>query len=190
MTDINEFPIAGKDNEQNNEINENTKKHMNRRSKKKLFLGVLLGLVIIVSVVGISFANKLKHFEDDGPLVFMMDKMTGDLNLTDQQKSDVQKIKDEVKTKMESRKSDRDSKMTDFETAFRQDNLDKPTLDAIADKNKADREDMKNFFEDELIKFHSILSSTQRNQVADKIKDFRENHKSWHKDGKQKPENN
>ena len=43
---------------------------------------------------------------------------------------------------------------------------------------------MVGFFEDELIKFHSILNADQRNKVADKIKDFRENHKDWHKGDK------
>ncbi len=188
MTDINEFPIEGKESNELNNTELSAKNPGKRSPKKRIFLGILLALILVVSIAGISFANKMKHFRDDGPLVFMMEKITQDIDLTEQQKSQVQQIKDEVKTKMESRKKDHESSMSDFENAFRQDNLDKTTLDAIADKNKADREEMKSFFEDELIKFHSVLTQAQRNKVADKIKDFRENHKFHDKD--HKPQNN
>lgn len=192
MTDVNEFPISGQENNQNNPEAETPKKPLRKKSKRRIALVLLLAVIIVVSVVGIGFANKMKHFRDDGPLVFMMEKMTEDLNLNDQQKKSVQDIKDEIKAKMESRKkADHESTMTEFENAFRQDNLDKTTLETIASKREADKQEMKSFFEDELIKFHGILTSEQRNKVADKMKDFRQNHKDWHKDKdqKNKPEN-
>jgi|GEM_PF-970164 len=186
MTDINEFSIAGQDNNDSENTNPTPKqKPVKRKSKRKIVLGLLLTVVLVVSLVGIGFANKMKHFKDDGPLMFMMEKISEDIDLTPQQKSQVQSIKDEVKAKMESRKkSDHESGMTDFETAFRQDNLDKSTLESISTKHEADKQEMKSFFEDELIKFHSILTADQRNKVADKIKEFRESHKDWHKGDK------
>ena len=194
MTDINEFPIAGQENNdpegQLKQVNNN--KTSGKKSRKKIVLGLLLVVILIVSVVGISFANKVRQFRHDGPLVFMIEKITEDMDLTAQQKQSIQQIKDEIKAKMESRKKeDHASAMTDFENAFRQDNLDKTTLDAIATKHEADKQEMKSFFEDELIKFHNILTADQRNKVADKMKDFRQNHKdkSNDKDGKKKFDN-
>jgi protein CpxP len=192
MTDTNEFPIEGKGIPQIPGTSENPEyiKRGGNKSKKKILLISLLAVILIVSVAGIGFANKFRHFREDGPLVFMMEKVTEGLNLSDQQKKDVQQIKDEVKAKMESKKSNRESGMSDFENAFRQDNLDKATLNSIAEKRQADREEMKSFMEDELIKFHSILTPDQRNKVADKVKDMRENHRFWDKDDKKHMENN
>jgi Spy/CpxP family protein refolding chaperone len=146
---------------------------------KKILISVVIVLLIVSAGAGISFAHKMKQLKDGGPLMFMLEKVTKDLNLTDAQKSQVQALKDEIKTKMESRKKDRQSGAEDFENAFKQDKLDKETLKSIEQKHESNREEMKDFMMDELIKFHDILTSDQRTQVVQKIEDMRKNHDMW-----------
>jgi Spy/CpxP family protein refolding chaperone len=145
-----------------------------RGSKKKYYIWGFIVFFLIAGITGVNFAQKMKKMHDGGPLLFMMNKITKDLNLTDQQKADIDKIREEIKAKMQARKKDRGTRMDDFANAFKQDKLDKETLKAIEQKHEADRQEMKDFMMDELIKFHDVLTPDQRNQVVEKMKEMRE----------------
>ncbi len=175
-------------NEQNN-LNETVKKTSKKWSlSRKVFLVLFTVVFVVVGAAGISFANKMKKPHGGGHLMMMLEKISNDLNLTTDQKSQVQSLKDEIKAKMESRKKDKQSGMEDFGNAFKQDKLDKETLKTIEQKREADRQEMKDFFMDELIKFHDILTPDQRAQVVQKMQDMRKNHES--KKDKDKIKNN
>jgi len=152
-----------------------------RDSKKKYYLWGFIIFFLIAGITGVNFAQKMKNMRDGGPLFFMMNKVTKDLNLTDQQKADIDKIKQEIKAKRESMKKDRGSKMDDFANAFKQDKLDKETLKSLEQKHEADRQEMKDFMMEEMVKFHDILTPEQRNKVVDKMKEMREKMKDRHK---------
>jgi len=156
---------------------ENSKK----RSRKKLLLWGFIVFFVIAGAAGVTYAQKMKQFRDKGPMFFMMEQVVKDLNLTDQQKTDVDKIREEIKAKMESNKKDHESGMTDFENAFKQDKLDKETLKSIMQKREAKREEMKDFMLDELIKFHAILTPEQRTKAVEKVKEMREKGKEMFK---------
>lgn len=167
---------------------ENTKPA--KRSKKRFFLWGFIIFFVIAGVTGIGIAQKVKQMREGGPWIFMLNQVTKDLTLTDQQKSDIEKLKDEVKAKRESMKKDNQNPMDDFANAFKQDNLDKETLKSIEQKHEAKRQEMKEFMMDELIKFHDILTPDQRNQVVEKMKEMRDKRKEMFKDKKyEKPEN-
>jgi len=157
-----------------------------RGSKKKYYILGLIIFFLIAGITGVNFAQKMKHMHDGGPLFFMMNKVTKDLNLTEQQKADIDKIKEEIKAKRQSMKKDRGSKMDDFANVFKQDKLDKETLKSLEQKHDADRQEMKDFMMDELIKFHDILTPDQRNQVVEKMKEMRQKMKDRHSERKDK----
>ena len=154
---------------------------------KRVSIVVLAVVIVVAGAGGISFAKKMKQLKDEGPRMFMLEKIVKDLNLTDAQKSQLQSIKDEIKAKMQSRKKDNSSGMSDFGDAFKQDKLDKETLKSIEQKYEANREEMKDFMMDELIKFHDVLTPDQRTQVVQKIQEMKDKHMKDHKD---KPQNN
>jgi uncharacterized membrane protein len=139
----------------------------------KIILSILVVFFIISGIAGIGFTQKNRDFKNYGPWPFIIDKIIADLNLSDDQKAKVQKIKDEIKAKMDIKKKDKKEGMSDFENAFKQDKLDKETLETIFKKHEADKEEMRSFFEDEIIKFHDILTFEQRSKVAEKMKDFK-----------------
>lgn len=162
-----------------------------KRSKKRFFLWGFIIFFLIAGVTGIGIAQKVKQMREGGPWLFMLNKITQDLNLTDQQKADVEKLKAEIKAKRESMKKDKQNPMDDFANAFKQDKLDKETLKSLEQKHEASRQEMKDFMMDELIKFHDILTPDQRNQVVEKMKEMKEKRKEMFKDKKHdKPENN
>jgi len=154
---------------------------------KKVLLTLFTAVFIVVGAAGFSFANKMMH-PRGGQLMMMLDKISNDLNLSADQKTQVQAIKDEIKQKMQSRKKDHQNGMSDFEEAFKQDKLDKETLKSIEQKHESDRQEMKEFMMDELVKFHDILTPDQRSQVVQKMEDMKKNHDGWKK--KDKMENN
>ena len=81
-----------------NNINGEIKSPKKRYSIFKRVSIVVLAVVIVVAGAGgISFAKKMKQLKDDGPRLFMLEKVVKDLNLTDAQKSQLQGIKDEIK---------------------------------------------------------------------------------------------
>ncbi len=161
---------------------------------KKIFISSIIVVVILVAVVAVGY-SKMMGSNHGGPLGMMLDKMTKDLNLTTDQKTQVDQLKAEIKAKMDAKKEankDKDGRKQnaeDFANLFKQNTLDKQAVQDLAAKRDKDREDMKSFMMDELVKFHDILTPDQRSQVADKIMDFA-NHKHDDKDGKKHYENN
>jgi Spy/CpxP family protein refolding chaperone len=166
----------------NVETKETDKKAIKSKFRNKIFLSSLIIILIVIGIVGIGFTQKVKDFRKNGPWPFIIDKIVAELNLTDEQKANVNKIKDEIKTKMDSKKKDKPDEMSDFANAFKQDKLDKQTLESISKNQEADREEMKSFFMDELIKFHDVLTTEQRLKVVEKMKEFKD------KMHKQKPD--
>ena len=143
-------------------------------TKKKLLLWGFIVFFVVAGTAGITFAQKVKQFKDKGPMFFMMEKITQDLNLTDQQKTEVDKIREEIKAKMEEKKKDHESKMMEFENAFKQDKLDKETLKALMKKHDTEREEMRDFMLDELVKFHAVLTPEQRTKAVEKMHEMKE----------------
>jgi Spy/CpxP family protein refolding chaperone len=151
----------------------------------------VLLVFIITGIAGLGFAKGFydKH-RPHGPLGFMMEMVVKDLDLNAQQKSEVDKIKEEIKVKMDAKKTDRKADMEEMMQMFRTDNFDKTKALELMKKHDAERDEMRNFMLDETAKLHSILTPDQRNKAVDKMKEFhdkRQNMKDkWNKeDGKQ-----
>lgn len=150
-------------------------KRTGRGRKRKIIIGAVLVMFIITGVAGFGFARGFydKH-RGDGPWGFMIGKIAGELDLNDQQKAEVEKIRDEIKAKMESNKPDRNNDMAEMEQMFRSDSFDKQKALDLMKQNDAKRDEMRSFMLDEVAKFHSILTPEQRNKAVDKMKEFRQ----------------
>jgi len=142
----------------------------------KLLLGYFITTIVIVAVVSVGFTMTAKKFKDHGPFGIIMEMVVKDLDLNDQQKAEIEKIRDEVKAKMEAKKKDRGKDMEEFGNLFKQDKIDKEQLITLAKKHESDREEMKSFFMDELIKVHDVLTPEQRTKAVEKLKEMKEKH--------------
>jgi Spy/CpxP family protein refolding chaperone len=177
--------------EEKNVPNNTESVQIKKSSKKRtLLISLLIIIAAFMTIGGITFAQKMKQMRDEGPLFMMMERMSKDLNLTEQQKADMDKIRDEIKTKMDSKRENRKGNMKDFEDAFKQDKLDKETVKQLMSKHDADREEMKDFFIDEFIKFHDILTPDQRQKAFDKMHEMREKRGKHFDDDDKLPPNN
>ncbi|MEO8513254.1 MAG: Spy/CpxP family protein refolding chaperone [Ignavibacteria bacterium] len=154
---------------------ERNKTKMNGR-KRKIIISSVIVLFLVTGLAGLGFAKGFydNHRGGHGPMGFIMEKIVKDLDLNEQQKAEVEKIKDEIKAKMDAKKEDRKNDAEEMEKMFRQNTFDKQKALEFAKKHDAERDEMKSFMIDELAKFHSILTSDQRNKAADKMKEFRE----------------
>ncbi len=159
-----------------------------KSGKKYFFLGALTATLLIVGIAALGFVTQWNQFKDHGPWGMMLEKVTKDLNLSDQQKTQLDAIKADIKAKMQSRKQNTTNRFDDFSKLFLQDNLDKQSLIDLAEKHETDRKEMRDFYFDELVKFHDLLTPAQRQQAVDKIKELKAQHKMRNKGNK--PENN
>ncbi len=183
MSEINETPVPQEENFPGEPNTNSNKPNHKRRGKKKFVIGAFLVLFIIAGAIGVGVAkNKVDKFRDHGPRGFIIGKIVKDLDLNEQQKKEVEKIKDEIKAKMQEKKTSREDNMRQFEDMFRGDTFDKQKAIDLASKRDAEREEMKNFMIEQTAKVHAILTPDQRNKAADKMKEFRER-KGKHKDG-------
>lgn len=161
-----------------------------KRFTKKFWVISSLVLAIIIGGAGLGLAQKVKQFRGKGPLGFMLNKMVEKLDLSATQKSEVEKIKAEIKAKMESRKQTRQDRFAEFEKLFLSDKLDKAALEELHKKHEADREEMRSFFQDELIKFHAILTPSQRTKAVEIMKEKKEKMKKHFEGDGIPPDNN
>lgn len=188
MSEINEPQIPPVND--NSAGNKNTTQPKGRGRKKFVVIGAFLVLFIIAGAIGVGVAkNKVDKFREHGPFGFMMERIVKDLDLTAQQKTEVDKIREEVKAKMEEKKNSRKEQMDGYEQMFRSDYFDKQKALDLAKQHDAERDEMRSFFIEETAKFHAILTPDQRNKAADKMKEMRE-HKGKHgedKDGRKPP---
>ncbi len=155
-----------------NTANENQPVQKNKkRSYKKFIISFVIVVLIFSSVCGIVIAKKKFR---DGPHGFFIEKMIENLNLTENQKAQVERIKTQIKEQMEANKPDRQNDMESFASEFRKEKLDKNALIELKRKKDENKEMMEIFMMDKVIEFHDILTPEQRNQVVENMKNMKE----------------
>jgi Spy/CpxP family protein refolding chaperone len=190
MSEINEPVVPSEENNQSGQTTPNNVSKHRKGSRKKFVIGGFLVLFIIAGVIGVGFAkNKADKFRDHGPRGFIIGRIVKDLDLSEQQKKEVEAIKEEIKVKMQEKRKNRQDNMSQYEDMFRGSTFDKQKALELAGKRDADKEEMKNFMIEQTAKVHAILTPDQRNKAADKMKEMRERkgrNKGKHDDGSQK----
>jgi len=146
-------------------------KSMIKTKKAKIILSVCIIFFAFLTVSGIAVGRHFHKFHD-GPGAFLIDRISEKLDLTSSQKTQVEKIKTEIKEKFESRKSDRGNMFEDFANEFRKDNLDKNALKELQSKKEQNKKEMEDFMMDKIIEFHNILTPEQRNKAMDAMKEM------------------
>ncbi|HQY52876.1 MAG TPA: Spy/CpxP family protein refolding chaperone [Ignavibacteria bacterium] len=133
----------------------------------------MLILFGVITVKGIAIAKNIRKFAD-GPEGFIIDKISEKLDLNASQKTQVERIKAQIKEKMESQKPDRESMMKEFSEEFTKSTLDKNSILDHMKKNESKKEEMKTFMIDKLVEFHAILTPEQRVKAVELMIEFKE----------------
>lgn len=142
-----------------------------RNFKLKLSIPIIIAGILITGIYGIVSAQK-KFM--DGPHGFIIDQLLKDLNLSESQKTQVEKIKEQIHERMEMKKQDTENSMDEFADEFRKDNIDKDKLIELGNKRSRDEKEMKEFMLNKLIEFHDLLTPEQRSKAADNLKRMKE----------------
>lgn len=141
----------------------------------KFFISVFMAAVLITGITALGFT--VKRYTED-PYAALADQVAIELNLNQHQKSAVDKIKNDVNTKIGGRKIKKVKNGREIEALFRAENFNK--LKALEIANQQDTENRQLAVEmmDELEELHGVLTSQQRNDAVDKIKQLHAKYKS------------
>lgn len=156
-----------------NETNTSKKKTFFGSTRSKVILSVIILIVTLMAIKGIAVAKHLHKF-GDGPEGFIIGRISEVLDLNSTQKAQVEKIKDEIKKKMETKKADRDNMFEEFANEFKKESLDKNKLNEFAIRKDQEHKEMREFMTDKLIEFHSILTPEQRTKAIEEMKNMKE----------------
>lgn len=126
-------------------------------------------ILILIAGAGTFAVAKMHKFHETGPLGFIMDKLTDDLDLNKDQKDQIERLKSTVKEKMEAEKGSKDNDADELINAFKNNNLDRNKLNDLEQKHTAKMQEMKEFTKDKIMEFYNILTPAQRIKVADKM---------------------
>ena len=143
------------------------------------------GLIIIGILLGMTVGSFLHHpgkrygkgyRRSHGRIQdFMLHRMFKEWKWTEDQKEKVNKIRDEIKSKIEALKGDKKDKeavRSEIIKQIKQNQIDKTGIINIIKAKKAKKSEMENFMIEKLIKFHSILTPQQREELAKRIAKF------------------
>lgn len=140
--------------------------------KLKFIIPAIIAALLLTTTFSIVMAKK--KFAD-GPGGFMMGMLINKLDLTESQKAQVEKIRDEIHARMETKMNDHQSMRDDMASEFAKDNMDKNKLMELDKKRQQDMDDNREFMMDKMIEFHNILTPDQRQKAADFMKESKEN---------------
>ncbi|MCB1193276.1 MAG: Spy/CpxP family protein refolding chaperone [Leptospiraceae bacterium] len=137
--------------------------------QKNIFIFVLVVLTVAFTV---TCEDKFHKMSPEKKAEKIVEKLSSNLNLDDEQKQKLNQIKDEVVAKMKANMKNRGSFSKEFAEDIKSDTLNKEKLLQFL-KDRADkRNSMHEFMVDKFIEFHAILNPEQREKLAEKIEKF------------------
>ena len=169
-------------NEKSNSV-VNSKKSFFKSAKFKIASLTVVIALFLTAIGGAVFAHK--EFRD-GPHGFLLAKLAKKLDLTESQQQQVDRMREEIKSKFESRRENGDALMKEFADEFKKDNLDRTKLRELNDKRKQNEQEMESFMMDKLIEFHDMLTPAQRVKASELMNEMKN---KFHERGKHDKDN-
>lgn len=149
-------------------------------SKSKVILISISAVILITLIAGFAYNNYYNNRPGPfGPMGFLLNRIADDLDLSPQQKSEVEKIKQDIRDKIDANRDKRQNFHQEMENIFRSDTFDKQKALELAEQQSKHQEEMRTFMIDQMEKFHSILTPQQRNKAADLLRDCPQNKKGF-----------
>lgn len=144
----------------------------------KFLFSFFLAVVLITGITALGFT--VKRYIDD-PYGALLEEVASGLNLNEQQKSEVDKIKSDVNSKIGDKKIKHVKNGKGIEMLFRADNFDRQKALEIANEQDSDNRQLAVEMVDKLEQLHGVLTSEQRNSAVDKVKQLHAKFKSMKK---------
>ena len=143
---------------------------------KLLFFGVI-AIVIIISAALIGschrrFGHCGRHGSHEKKVAWFLKKLSKELALNENQKKELTRIKDEIKTKHEVFKGTKKEMLDAILLEVKSETVDQEKLKQLFKDKETEMQEMRSFFISKFAEFHSILEPEQRSKLAEKMSEF------------------
>jgi periplasmic protein CpxP/Spy len=147
-----------------------------------MYKKILITLTVVIVGGGILFAAGCAHrFSSSTPeekAGWAVDRIKSKLDLSDQQVTEVNKIKDEILAKKDDFRDMREGFYETMLNEIRSDKFDVNAVNQLFTAKEAKSRELRTFMIQEAAKFHAILTPEQREKIAKKME---ERHQEYHK---------
>jgi len=149
--------------------------------RKSLKLYILIFLIVMVIFAfegcdrrGFRLPIRRPHTEKDAD--FLLEKFARDLDLTEEQREKLDKIRDEIIEKREERREELRKEHEEFMDKIvalvKSDKISKEQIYEILEIRDEKTKEMNDFLIDKLIDVHEMLTTEQREKIAEKLETF------------------
>ena len=140
-------------------------------SRKKIIIGGSVITVLLFGLIAKGCKQRAYHFSKspEEKIEFVVEHVSDELDLTDEQESKVKNLAEEVHSRMESQKNTTHEVYTTILGEIKNSSVDKEKLSSVIDNKMNNINELKPFFVDKFAEFHQILTPEQRNELAEKM---------------------
>ena len=138
---------------------------------------------LTVALIGIFISGALiftgcRSHSHQGKAEFMADYIAETLDLTDEQRVQLDGIKDEFIAKAKEMHAQKEAMHAAFMAELRKEEINQENLKDLIDQKRAQIDEFINLAMDRLIEFHKTLSAEQREKLVKKIEYYHEKHQN------------
>ena len=134
---------------------------------------VLLVSVLIAGVAGLAGCRRHSH---EHKAAFMVDYISESLDLTENQKEQLNQIKDEVLEKGRQMHANKESMHEELIVQLRSEEIDKVRMMEMIAEHRAQMDEIIDLLVNRLAEFHKTLTLEQKEKLIAKLETF----KKWH----------
>ena len=136
---------------------------------------------LTVALIGVFISGALiftgcRSHSHEGKAEFMIDYIAETLNLTDEQRVQLDGIKDEFIAKAKEMHAQKEVMHDAFMAELRKEEINQDNLKDLITQKRSQMDEFVNLAMDRLIEFHKTLSVEQREKLVAKIEYFHEKH--------------
>jgi Spy/CpxP family protein refolding chaperone len=138
---------------------------------------------LTIALIGVFISGALiftgcRSHSHEGKAEFMIDYVAETLDLTDEQRVQLDGIKDEFIAKAKEMHAQKEVMQAAFMAELRKEEINRESLNDLIDQKRAQMDEFINLAMDRLIEFHKTLSAEQREKLVAKIEYFHEKHQN------------
>ncbi len=138
---------------------------------------------LTIALIGVFISGALiftgcRSHSHEGKAEFMVDYIAETLDLNEEQRAQLDGIKDEFIAKAKEMHAQKETLHAAFMTELRKEEINRENLNDLIDQKRAQMDEFINLAMYRLIEFHKTLSAEQREKLATKIEYYHEKHQS------------
>jgi len=140
---------------------------------KRIMPVAVVGFLVLSGIIfGGCIRKRIMCSTPEQRAEFVVKRISSSLDLSKEQVEKLNKIKDELLSRIKSRPNDREAVHKEFIGMVKSDKLDKNMVENFINKREERMKELKPLLIDKIVEFHYILTPEQRNRVVEKFDKF------------------